>query len=143
MTTTAATNEVKQFKHIIFNSKNFEYMTITRKSLFKGIAYHDVIYVSRKDGYDVKVFNMKSDAGFEDSHGISGSSGDEDDPQKLYVTIENGCLRLEDNPTGGQGDTDLIDFIPLSEIHNIRFDAVQGADGSTYLNSIFNNRRTE
>ena len=68
-------HQPKQFKHIIFDSVHaFEYMTICRKSMMPGIAYHDIIYHSTIDGYEVSVFNMKVDATFNDLHPITDSS---------------------------------------------------------------------
>lgn len=134
---TTSPEQRKQFKHIIiFDSvRAFEYMTISRKSVLQGIAHHDIIYRSTKDGFESVFFNMKPDGDFEE-HNLSGSSGDEQDPSKLYVSMENECLRLEERFSEDEDETGLIDFIPLSEIHMIRFDAIPGATGNTDMDSI-------
>jgi hypothetical protein len=133
-------DEQKQFKHIYFGGRHqqFEYMTICRKSLLEGIAFHEIIYKSSKDGFDVKMLNTKSDGrSADEEHTINGLSFDEKYPAELIVTVENGCLRLQDsNNEDYPKKSDLIDIIPLGEILMIRFDAISGAIGSTDMHSI-------
>lgn len=140
-------DEQKQFKHIFFGGRHqqFEYMTICRKSLLEGIAFHEIIYKSTKDGIDVKILNTKSDGRSSDEeYTINSLSYNERYPAELIVTIADGCLRLQDsNNEDYPKKPDLIDVIPLGEILMIRFDGISGAIGSTDMQSILASSRDD
>jgi hypothetical protein len=127
----------QQFKHITFDSKyDFSWMVISRKSLVEGIAFHNVLYRSIEGGYEISVWNLTTDGQFVgEDHGITnvGSIQDAEEPAKLSVTMENGCLRLL--TSFGVGILGSIDLIPLSEVHVIRFDSLID-DNSTDLETI-------
>ncbi len=138
-TTKEEENKQQQFKHIILNGqKAFEYMTISLKPLLPGIAYHELVYHSIKTGYDITLFNFMADGHMSlEEHRVYGVQGDEVDPSKLFVTLnKEDCtyLKLEDKDSavGVYG----IDIIPFSQIPHIMFDALEGVDGTTHLNSI-------
>ncbi len=93
----------------------------------------DISYHSTANGYEVKCSNVVHDKRYGlDEHHIDGTIGDEADPFKLLVSIKDGCLMIEDAGIDGP----LLDIIPLTEIHKIRFDALQGSSSTTGLSSI-------
>jgi len=140
-------DEQKQFKHIYFGGRHqqFEYMTICRKSVLVGIAFHEIIYKSTKDGIDVKMLNIKSDGySADEQHTINSLSYNEKYPAELIVTIGDGCITLQDsNNEDYPKKPDLIDIIPLGEILMIRFDGFSGAIGSTDMQSILARSRDD
>jgi hypothetical protein len=133
--------EEKPLEHIILNGQRaFNHMTISRKPLLPGFASHRIMYTSTKTGYDVNLYNLKADDNngrdsFE-SHWIDSSSSDED-PRKLYVTLDKDYIKLEDKESLEHGDIVYrINIIQLSEVQNILFDLLESTDGVTDIDNI-------
>jgi hypothetical protein len=140
--------EENQHKHIILNRKHAYYvMVISLKPIVPDFTSHEVTYWSTKSGWDATVENYKTDGstsydnywrhikgekGRQQHHYVDGAEGDENDPWMLYVTVDNNCLWLSDEP-------DIVfttKVIPLSKIRHIFFDAYKGADGVSDISDI-------